>query len=68
MNATDLHQIRMETRAHYYLPSCTCGWAGSVTLSVRSAREESRTHMILASGDVLNESGEGAPAEPDPDA
>ena len=44
------HEVRLERRARFLLPACSCGWIGTARLAAASAREEARDHALLYAG------------------
>lgn len=48
-----MHEVHLERRAAFLIPSCSCGWVGTARQRVASAREEARDHALLYSSSDL---------------
>lgn len=49
-----MHEVRLEWRGTFLVPSCSCGWVGAARQKVASAREEARDHALLYSSSDLS--------------
>ncbi len=77
-----MHEVHLEWRGTFLIPTCSCGWVGTARQKVATAREEARDHALLYSSsdlsglmlpefdglEQLNALDEPGPAERDPDA
>ncbi len=41
------HQVMLEKRGAFVVPTCSCGWIGTARQRVASARSEARDHAVL---------------------
>ncbi len=48
------HEVTLEYRSHFLVPSCSCGWVGTARLKAANAREEARDHALLYSSSDLS--------------
>lgn len=52
--ALPVHEVSIERRSAFLVPSCSCGWVGTARQKVASAREEARDHALLYSSSDLS--------------
>lgn len=49
-----MHEVHLEWRGTFLIPTCSCGWVGTARQKVASAREEARDHALLYSSSDLS--------------